>query len=156
MNWGVQRRPPDSELSTEETDQRHVACLLEASGDLGQILARSEPQFPSQCPAVTLHTIMWLLPQISLSPQQGDRILFPLKSLVTLRILSVFPGGHCEPQDDPSYSEKDTLGCSQGARGSLRAPTWAVSMGNTPGPAAPAWFGLYCLLGPALCSWGPL
>lgn len=161
VNWGVQRRPPDSELSTEETDQRHVACLLEASGDLGQILARSEPQFPhrgapAQCPAVTLHMIMWLLPQMSLSPKQGDRILFPLKSLVILRIFSVFPGGYCESQDDPSYSGKDTLCCSGSARGSLRAPTWAVSMGDTPGSAAPTWFGLYYLLGPALCSWGPL
>lgn len=165
---GVQRRPPDSELSSEETDQPPVACLLDAGGDLGQILARSEPQFPHhaagsgalgtlpQCPAATLHVIMWLLSQMSLSPQQGDRVLFSLKSLVMLRVLSVFPGGHCEPQDDSSYSGKDTLCCSQGARGSLRAPTRAVSMRDTPGPAAPAWFERCCLLGPVLCSWGPL
>lgn len=128
MNWGVQRRPPDSELSSEETDQPPVACLLEAGGDLGQILARSEPQFPHHATGsgalgvFPLHVIMWLLSQMSPSPQQGDRILFSLTSPVTLRVLSVFPGGHCEPQDDPSHSGKDTPCCSQGGRGSLRAP----------------------------------
>lgn len=114
-----------------------MACLFEAGGDLGQILARSEPQFPHHATGsralgvFPLHVIMWLLSQMLPSPQQGDRILFSLTSPVTLRVLSVFPGGHCEPQDDPSHSGKDTPCCSQGGRGNLRAPPHCLHRGHT-------------------------